>query len=69
MEEEREYLIPDYFSDFKCKMGACRAACCEGWAVSVSMTDYFKLLGLETSAFKAFNTAAWLQPMFQPKGN
>lgn len=49
MEEEREYLIPDYFSDFKCKMGACRAACCEGWAVSVSMTDYFKLLGLDCS--------------------
>ena len=47
MEEEREYLIPDYFSDFKCKMGDCRAACCEGWAVSVSMTDYFKLLGLD----------------------
>lgn len=47
MEEEREYLIPDYFSDFKCKMGDCRSACCEGWAVSVSMTDYFKLFGLD----------------------
>ncbi len=47
MEEEREYLIPDYFSDFKCKMGACRTACCVGWAVSISMTDYFGLLGLD----------------------
>ena len=47
MEAEREYLIPDYFSDFKCKMGACRTACCVGWAVSVSMTDYFGLLGLD----------------------
>ena len=47
MEAEREYLIPDYFSDFKCKMGACRAACCVGWAVSISMTDYFGLLGLD----------------------
>jgi len=47
MEAEREYLVPDYFSDFKCKMGACRTACCEGWAVSVSMTDYFKLLGID----------------------
>ena len=47
MEAEREYLIPDYFSDFKCKMGACRTACCVGWAVSISMTDYFGLLGLD----------------------
>lgn len=47
MKETHRFLIPDYFPQFSCKMGACRAACCEGWPVSVSMTDYFRLLGLD----------------------
>lgn len=49
MKDERAYLTPDYFPDFHCKMGACRAACCEGWPVSVSLTDYFKLLSVDCS--------------------
>lgn len=48
-EPEREYLIPDYFPEFKCKIGGCRTPCCEGWAVSISMDDYFRLLGVECS--------------------
>ena len=45
-----EYLVPDYYPEFSCKMGTCRSACCEGWPVSFSMTDYFTLLGVECSA-------------------
>ncbi len=40
-------FVPRYFPDFSCKMGACRSACCVGWPVSVSMNDYFALLGLD----------------------
>lgn len=47
MEETHEFLIPDYFPSFSCKMGSCRTACCEGWPVSVSMENYFRLLGVE----------------------
>ncbi|MBP3321965.1 MAG: flagellin lysine-N-methylase [Clostridia bacterium] len=46
MEEEYLYFVPDYLKDFKCKMGACRHACCSGWQVSVPMDTYFKLLGM-----------------------
>lgn len=46
MKETHEYLIPRYFRDFSCKMGACRKSCCEGWPVTVSMKNYFTLLGL-----------------------
>jgi len=49
MNQTRDYLIPDYYPDFHCKMGACRTACCEGWPVSVSMKDYFELLGMDCS--------------------
>ena len=49
-EEIHEYLVPDYFPGFQCKIGACRHSCCEGWAISVTMPDYFKLLGLPCSA-------------------
>lgn len=45
----QKYLTPDYYPEFLCKMGACRSACCEGWPISVSLADYFKLLGVECS--------------------
>ena len=43
MKEMHEYLIPDYYPDFACKMGACRNACCEGWPISLSLDDYYHL--------------------------
>ncbi|MCR4907028.1 MAG: flagellin lysine-N-methylase [Clostridiales bacterium] len=46
MKETHEYLVPRYFREFSCKMGACRRSCCEGWPVTVSMKNYFTLLGL-----------------------
>ena len=49
MDNKQLYLVPDYFFDFHCKMGACRNACCEGWPIGVSMKDYFMLLGAEVS--------------------
>lgn len=48
--QEYIYFAPDYLKKFSCKMGACRHACCNGWQVSISMDNYFKLLGLECSA-------------------
>ena len=50
MKETHQFLIPDYYSDFSCKMGRCRSACCEGWPVSISMNNYFHLLGIECNA-------------------
>ncbi len=47
MKQTNDFLIPDYFPDFRCKMGSCRAACCQGWPISVPMETYFTLLGLD----------------------
>ena len=47
MMETHEYLMPDYFPAFSCKMGECRTACCEGWPVSLSLEDYFRLTSLD----------------------
>ena len=49
MPEIHEYLVPDYFPSFQCKIGGCRHSCCEGWAISVTMKDYFKLLSVPCS--------------------
>lgn len=46
---EEPYLVPDYFPAFSCKMGACRRPCCEGWPITVTMKDYFTLLGVDCS--------------------
>lgn len=44
-----DYLVPDYYPAFSCKMGACRHPCCEGWPVTISMKDYFNLLSVDCS--------------------
>lgn len=43
------FLMPDYYQQFTCKMGDCRAACCEGWPISFSLQDYHHLIGVECS--------------------
>lgn len=47
MKVTHDFLMPDYFTNFSCKMGACRSACCVGWPISVSMQNYFRLLGID----------------------
>ena len=49
MQETHEYLVPDYYQNFACKMGSCRNACCEGWPISLSLEDYYHLTGSECS--------------------
>lgn len=49
MNETKLFLMPDYFPKFSCKMGACRTVCCSGWQVSISLDNYFALLGTDCS--------------------
>ncbi len=46
MKESHEFLVPDYYLKFACKMGECRSACCVGWPITISMRNYFHLVGL-----------------------
>ncbi len=46
MKETHDFLVPDYYLKFACKMGECRSACCVGWPITISMKNYFHLLGL-----------------------
>lgn len=43
------FLVPDFYTTFRCKCGDCRMSCCEGWDINISQQEYFELLGLETS--------------------
>lgn len=49
MSEQNLYWIPDYYPSLTCKGGDCRKSCCEGWPISMSMKDYFRLLGIDCS--------------------
>lgn len=42
-------LVPDYYTDFKCKCGECRHCCCHGWGITLSYEEYMRLLGIECS--------------------
>ena len=44
---EGHFLVPDYYEDFRCKGGACRRTCCDGWGISVTQAEYFRLLGMD----------------------
>ncbi len=43
------FLVPAYYPAFACKCGDCRTTCCSGWGISLSMEEYFTLLGRECS--------------------
>lgn len=49
MKETHNFLIPDYLTQFSCKIGACRTPCCVGWPVHISLDDYFHLTSRECS--------------------
>ena len=49
MRDAGSYLVPDYYPYFQCKMGACRHTCCDGWPVSITINDYFRLVGVNCS--------------------
>lgn len=49
MKETHDFLVPDYYPDFHCKMGACRHSCCEGWPVTISLKDYYRIANEECS--------------------
>ena len=46
-----DYYVPDYLPDFSCKCGQCRHTCCQGWHITFSMQEYFRLLGLACSPY------------------
>jgi len=49
LQQTHAFLVPDYYENFSCKMGSCRAACCEGWPISFSLKDYYHLMAEECS--------------------
>ena len=49
MQDTKLFLVPDYYPYFQCKMGVCRHTCCSGWPISITMKDYFRLVGVQCS--------------------
>jgi hypothetical protein len=43
---EEDYVREEFYDKFRCKQGACAHCCCEGWNITVSMKEYFRLVGL-----------------------
>lgn len=66
MKETHTFLVPDYFPQFACKMGACRTACCTGWPVTISRDNYFHLLGVDCSPELRHRLDCGLRPVDYP---
>lgn len=44
---EKLFTVPDIYPDFKCKISDCRQSCCHGWEITLSMKEYFELVGMD----------------------
>lgn len=66
MAESRVYLVPDYYPAFSCKLGRCRACCCTGWPVSLSLQDYYHLLGIPCKKSLRAKLDCALKPLPHP---
>ena len=40
------YTVPDIYPEFRCKISSCRQTCCYGWEITLSMEEYFRLIGM-----------------------
>ncbi len=49
MSYKHEFLYPDYYPEFACKCGDCRATCCHGWGIALSRDEYFRVMSTDCS--------------------
>ncbi len=43
------FTVPDIYTEFICKAGDCRKTCCHGWHITLTMQEYYRLIGLDCS--------------------
>jgi len=46
MDNDRQFVVPQYYDSFRCKMGACRQSCCQGWPIALSRREYYRVSSL-----------------------
>lgn len=66
MPETRTFWVPDYYERFRCKADTCRTNCCHGWGITISMQDYYRLLGVPCSQELRRKLDVSLHPVHDP---
>lgn len=46
---QAKFRIPTYYPEFACKGSDCRHCCCQGWRVTLTQDEYFRLHSLDCS--------------------
>lgn len=46
---KEKFLVPNYYTSFKCKGKKCRKCCCGGWGITLNKKEYFKILNVDCS--------------------
>ena len=59
-------IAPEVYFSYACKCGDCRTTCCSAWGISVSDTEYFRLLGCDCSPELRRRLDAAFTPAEQP---
>lgn len=45
-----KFIVPSYYKDFQCKGKDCRNCCCQGWKITLTQKEYFRLLDVDCSS-------------------
>ena len=61
-----KYLVADYYPNFACKCGSCRANCCDGWPVVISREEYERMTSAPCSPEFAEQIRSALRQNFAP---
>lgn len=46
---QAKFKVPSYYKKFHCKGADCRNCCCQGWKVTLTQDEYFKVMDLDCS--------------------
>ena len=46
---KEKFLVPSYYTSFKCKGKSCRKCCCGGWGITLNKKEYYKILNVDCS--------------------
>ncbi len=61
-----KFIVPDYYPEFSCKGKECRQCCCDGWTITISQDEYFRLRSLPLSKDRKERRDAYVGILLHP---
>ncbi len=60
------FEVPDYYPEFHCKGKDCRNCCCQGWRITLTQDEYFRLQSIDCSKVMKEKIEAYVSVLPHP---